>query len=425
MSNPLALGAVSAALRNLLDDGMVAAGPSMGSVPVTAIAPDLIDLDGDEPPSLNLYLHRVSPNSGWRNVGLPSRDAGGARLTNPPLALDLHYLVTAYGSADLEAEVLLGYAMHLLHERPVLDRGALVTALDPSPVTADILPPAYQALRAADLADQVASVTVTLDPIGTEEMSRLWSAFQSHYRPTAAYVVTVVLIEAQEPTRSALPVLSRGVVAHPSLEPPLPTVVRVIPPDDQPAAVLGETLRVHGHHLAGSDVEVHFDHPLLDDVRTVTVGVVDDPSGFDVTLPSGVAADADWPAGLWRTSVRLVPDGATAVHDTNVVGLLLAPVVELPPAAISRDAGTGAVTVDVEVHPEVRPSQPATLALGGDVAQADQLTAQEGTLRFRFGPVPDGDQWVRLTVDGVTSRLIDHTTTPPEFDTDQFVTVPA
>ncbi len=71
-------------------------------------------------------------------------------------------------------------------------------ALDPSPLGPSILPPAFQALAAADLADQVEAVTVTLEPMDTEEMSRLWSAIQAHYRPTAAYVVSVVLIEAQQ-----------------------------------------------------------------------------------------------------------------------------------------------------------------------------------------------------------------------------------
>ena len=129
---------------------------------VTAVAPDTIKLDDpDAPPSLNLFLYRTSRNLGWAEVGLPSFDGNGTRLTNPPLALNLHYLLTAYGSADFQAEILLGYAMHLLHERPVLDRAAIRRALDPSPLGASILPPAFQALTASDLADQVDAVTIT------------------------------------------------------------------------------------------------------------------------------------------------------------------------------------------------------------------------------------------------------------------------
>ena len=72
-----------------------------------------------------------------------------------------------------------------------------------------------------------------------------------------------VLIEARKPGRSALPVLSRGpvdpasgrdrgVVVEPSLLPPFPTIERVLPPNDEPAAVLGETVRLSGHHLDGT-----------------------------------------------------------------------------------------------------------------------------------------------------------------------------
>ena len=266
MSSPLAIGAVSAVLRNLLDNGMVDVGAPLGPVTVSALAPDLIDLDDpDAGPSLNLFLHRVSENPGWRNTGLPSRSAGdGSRLSNPPLAVNLHYLLTAYGSADFQAEILLGYGMHLLHERPVLDRAAIHRALDPSPLGPTILPPGFQALVASDLADQVEAITVTMEPIDTEELSRLWSAIQTNYRPSATYVVSVVLIEASKPVHTPLPVLSRGgpidpatdrdpgVLVEPSLQPPYPTIEAVVPEHKQPAARLGGQLVVGGHHLDGS-----------------------------------------------------------------------------------------------------------------------------------------------------------------------------
>ncbi|PJI52282.1 hypothetical protein CTI14_44950, partial [Methylobacterium radiotolerans] len=79
---------------------------------------------------MNLFLHQVTPNAAWRNAALPSRDAAGGRIANPPLALDLHYLLTAYGRAELQAEVLLGYALQLLHESAVLPREAVRRALD-------------------------------------------------------------------------------------------------------------------------------------------------------------------------------------------------------------------------------------------------------------------------------------------------------
>jgi Pvc16 N-terminal domain len=427
MSSPLAIAAVSAVLRNLLDDGLVDVGAAVGAVKVTAVAPDTPALvDPNAGPGLNLFLHRVSPNQGWRNVALPSHTASGSRQTNPPLGLDLHYLLTAYGTSDFQAEILLGYAMSLLHERPVLDRASIRTALDPSPRGPSILPPAFQALAASDLADQLESVTVTWTPMDTEEMTRLWSAIQTHYRPTVAYAVSVVLIESTRPARSPLPVLRRAAFVQPDLGPPLPTILAVRPPGEQPAVRLGETLGIEGAHLDGSSVVVSFAHPLLDAPRTIAVGTSTDPAGFDVVLPSGPTADDQWPAGVWTATVELVRPGETVPRTTNTVALLLAPQPVLAPAPVLvRDAGTGAVTVTMEVHPKVWPSQRATLALDGDVAVADRHPGATSTLTFRFGAIPDGTTWVRLTVDGVESLLVDRSARPPAFDPGQTVTVPA
>lgn len=437
MSSPLAIGAVSAVLRNLLDNGMVDVGAPAGAVNVTAVAPDTIDLDdANRPPTLNLFLYRVSPNLGWRNERLPSRNSNGERIANPPLALDLHYLVTAYADEDFEAEILLGYAIHLLHERPVLDRAAIRRALDPSPLGSPILPPAFQALAASDLADQVEAVTVTPEPMDTEEMSRLWAAIQAHYRPTAAYIVSVVLIEAREPAHDALPVLSRGpvdpatdrdrgVVVTPGLVPPYPTIASVSPPDNQPAALLGDVVRVAGHHLDGTDVTVAFTHRLLEDAIELTVGVNDDPTGFDVTLPSGGAAQADWPAGLYTVWATLTRPGEADPRTSNVAALLLAPTAALPPIDAVRDPTTGAVTVTLGLAPVLRPEQDARLALGSATAAVEPHPVATSEVVFVFADIAAGEQWVRLTVDGVDSLLVDRSETPPVFDPTQFVVVPA
>jgi hypothetical protein len=437
MSSQLAIGAVTAVLRNLLDNGMVDAGPVIGAIDVTAVAPDTIKLDDPNMgPSLNLFLYRVSPNQGWLNAALPAYDSNGSRATNPPLALNLHLLLTAYGKSDFHAEILLGYAMSLLHEHPVLDRAAIRRALDPSPLGPSILPPAFQALAASDLADQIEAVTVTLEPMDTEEMSRLWSAIQAHYRPTAGYVVSVVLIETTKPAKSALPVLSRGTIdpttgreagvfVQPDLLAPLPTLLGVVPPSSQAAARLGDTVALEGVHLDGTNVDVSFGHPLLTSPRVIPIGTQTDPTRIDVALPTGVAADQQWPAGVWTVTVGLVRSGETVARSTNVAAMVLAPDPVLTPApTITRNAGTGNVTVTMGLHPQVRPSQKATLALGTDVAVADPHPTATGSLTFRFGDVPDGAQWVRLTVDGAESLLVDRSTVPPSYVATQKVTVP-
>src|SRR4051812_28632873 len=321
MSSPLAIGAVSAVLRNLLDNGLIEAGAAMGTtVNVSAVAPDTIDLNNpEEPPRLNLFLHQVTPNAGWHNVGQPSRSTNGERLTNAPLALDLHYLLTAYSRADFQAEILLGYAMHLLYERPVLDRAAIRRSLDPSPLDVSMLPPAFQALTASDLADQVEQIKITQAMMSGDEMSKLWSAIQSHYRPSSAYHISVVLIEGTKPVRSPLPVLSRGpvdpvtkrdrgVVVNPDLLPPLPTLFTAEPPLKQNGARLGETVTISGVRLAGSGHRVRLGHRLLSSSIEITPPAPNAAgTELTVTLPNDAAAQSAYVAGQLALSVHFTP----------------------------------------------------------------------------------------------------------------------
>ncbi|MFL6005899.1 MAG: DUF4255 domain-containing protein [Gaiellaceae bacterium] len=425
MSSALAIGAVSAVLRNYLDNGLIDVGAPLSPTKITAVAPDTIKLDEPEPtPSLNLFLYRTSRNQGWTEFGLPSFDGNGSRVSAPPLALNLHYLLTAYGNADFEAEILLGYAMHLLHERPVLDRAAIRRALQPSPLDSSILPPAFQALTASDLADQLEAVTITDEPMDSEEMSRLWSAMQAHYRPTASYVVSVVLIEARKATRTPLPVLTRGITVEASLLPPFPTILGV-DPAQQPAARLGETLTLAGHHLDGSAAVVRFAHRLLDEPNELTVGASTEPAAIDVTLPTGPTAEQDWPSGVYTVTVSLVRPGEAKPRESNVAAMLLAPEPQLPPTTVTRDGTTRRVTVTLDVKPQVRPAQDARLTIGGTTGIADPHAAATSTLTFQLGDVPSGNQWVRLTVDGVESLLVDRAAEPPAFDSTQSVAVPA
>jgi hypothetical protein len=442
MTGALAIGAVSAVLRDLLDNGLVDA-PAVGPVKVTAVAPDTIKLDDTNfGRQLNLFLYAVRPNHGWSNTALPSRASNGARLTNPPLALDLHFLLTAYGKADFEAEILLGYAMQLLHERPVLDRASIRKSLAGAPIGGGILPPAYAALSASDLADQIENVKITLDPMDIEEMSKLWSATQSHYRPTAAYIASVVLISATAPTKPGLPVLTRSITAHPNLDPPLPTLSRIIRKDhdQQPAVRLGETIRIEGYHLDGTNLTVTFDHPQGAAPNTIAIAANDDPNAIELTLPidpddpNADAVSTTWPAGIWSVGVELTRPGEPVPRSTTVAAMLLAPVpmltpppplrAQFSPPVLTRDP-SGNLSVTLMVEPHVLGSQRATLALGADEAIAEPHTGVSNTLVFEFGNVPAGARWVRLTVDGVESLLVDRSTTPPSYDATQSEVVPA
>jgi len=440
MSSPLAIGAVSAVLRNLLDNGIIEAGAAIGTtVNVSAVAPDTIDLNNtEEPPRLNLFLYQITPNIGWRNAELPSRSGtSGERLTNAPLALDLHYLLTAYCRADFQAEILLGYAMHLLHERSIFDRNSVRRALNPSPLDVSMLPPAFQALAASDLADQVELIKITPVPMNGEEMSKLWTAIQTHYRPSAAYHVSVVLIEGARPGVSPLPVLSRGpvdpithrdrgVVINPDLLPPLPTLFDATPPLRQSGARLGETVTVAGGHLSGSGHRVRLTHRL---VATPIEIVPSTPNAagtqLTFTLPNDAAARSAFAAGQWSLTVRFTPTGEANPRETNAISLVLVPVPVIPPVSIVRGVSPARVTVTISSSPQVRLEQRATLMLDTLEAAALPRVPASAPLVFEFpNSLTAGLHWLRLRVDGVDSVLLDRSGPAPVFDATQRVTVP-
>ena len=97
--------------------------------------------------------------------------------------------------------------------------------------------------------------------------------------------------------------------------------------------------------------------------------------------------------------MSLVPPTETLPRETNVAAMLLAPVILFGGATGAvRDGVTGAVTVTVEVAPDVRPGQRTTLALGGDIALPEPHAAITDTLVFHYGDVPGGPQWVRVAI---------------------------
>jgi hypothetical protein len=214
MSDYLAVGGVTALLIWLLNQELQASGPSSilpTPATITALSPDLITPGTTESPQLNLFLYYVSLNPALRNLDLPSFDAAGNKLSNPPLALNLHYLVSGYGStpqAPLTAEVLLGWAMKVLHDNPVVPSATIAEALAAQPT-----PTSVAALGLATLVGQTEHLRITHEALTIEEIYRLWPAFQAHYRPSSAFQVSVVVIQDTTEIPAPKPVQERRVLA--------------------------------------------------------------------------------------------------------------------------------------------------------------------------------------------------------------------
>ncbi|MCY1354847.1 hypothetical protein D9M68_327580 [compost metagenome] len=428
MSSALAIAGVTAVLRDRLNDGLVnhnVAGLLGSTVTVSVLAPDrVVPADGTETSQLNLFLYQVSPNASWRNQGLPSHAADGRqRLSNPPLALDLHYLISAYSGGDLHAEILLGYAMQLMHEFPVITREMIRTALTPSPDLGIVLPPALRALADCGLADQIEQLRITPQTLNTEESSKLWAATQSSLRPTAAYLVSVVLIEARQPTRVPLPVLTRGeidigsgrergVMVAPGLLPALPTLEAILPADSQPVARLGHGIELRGHHLDGADREVRLGNPRFALDELLAAGGANLGERLELVIPAARAAD--FPVGVYEASARLVRPGEALPRDSNRLAFTLAPEITNLPQNLPRD-GNGDLLVNIEFTPELRPGQRATLLVGQREVAPQAFAAPTASLDFLIEDAEVGEHLVRLRIDGIDSPIVDHAQTPPRF----------
>ena len=94
MSNFLSIATVSTTLRRLLQDAVQ---QDVTGATATTLRPDAPA--GQLPnPGVNLFMYQVTPNSAWINADLPTRSSSGALIQRPVIALDLHYLLTFYGS---------------------------------------------------------------------------------------------------------------------------------------------------------------------------------------------------------------------------------------------------------------------------------------------------------------------------------------
>lgn len=420
MSSALAIAAVSAVLKDLLDNGMIGSGVSGltgATVLVSALAPDLIKLEEAHSPRLNIFMYHVTSNQGWRNAGLPSRNAQGDRISNPPLALDLHYMITAYAAKDLHAEILLGYAMQLLHEVPVITRAAINNAFNPDlgvdDETDPDLPDRMQKLIRADLIDQVELVKLTPESMPVEEMSKLWTAIQGHYRPTAAYKASVVLIESKAPARSPVPVLTRGekdkgITVNPTLESPYPALTEIRTPLAGAGANLGDTITLIGRHLIKA-VAVRFRNQMHGVVKDITplVSVLAEEVKVTLPNPSGLRV------GIYGVSVVL-QETTTMQIATNEIPLVIAPKI----VSVDVDkipASVGAFTFTVVTSPNVETGQSAVLIVGDREAAAKLPRGSTDTLTFDLDGLAKGTYPVRLRIDGIESLLIDRTVSPPRF----------
>jgi hypothetical protein len=453
MSNALAIAGVTAVLQHYLYNLYLL--PSVSStipspVHVSCLAPDQVQQKfsaggGTAENQVNLFLHLVTHNAAWRNVGYASLSSDGTTaIGNPPLALDLHYLLTAYGSEPWQAEALLGYALMMLHQAPVITREDIDLALAAraSSTYPSSTYPLNASLPLCGLGSQMEMIKITPETMSREEMAWLWTALKADYRPTYPFQVSVALLQPDVSASYALPVLQVAFNAVPqaqaqilSVTPQhLPNILTAESPNGQPAAQPGEYVVLTGDSLFGA-TQVLITHQKLG-TQAKFLPIPNPPTPYPA--PSATAltfqlpdhASISFPAGLYDLEVQwLDPTTKAAAATTNTVPFAIAAWLPntqaVTPTPVTTPSGAFSQIQLASFAPPVFPGQSVTLSLSNIPTPTQTLVCLSAdaqplpndnpasTLTFLFDPslTTYHDFLARLVVDGVPSIV--QITTPP------------
>jgi hypothetical protein len=120
--------------------------------------------------TVSIFLHRITVNENFRAAGrLPDTVA-----KQPVVFLDLHYLLTYWGTSAQAEQTILGWTLQQLQTAPILDSSVLSSdgGWDPTE-----------------------SVQLVLADLSLEDILKIWDALGPKYRLSIAYVARVVRID--------------------------------------------------------------------------------------------------------------------------------------------------------------------------------------------------------------------------------------
>lgn len=423
MSSALGIASVTHILKDLLNDGIIDndVASALGSaISVTSLPPAQVESSpGGNNSQLNIFMYRVTPNIGLMNLGYPSRNSRGDITNNPPLALNLHYLLSAFGESELHSEILLGYGMQLLHENPVLSREAINTSLTPASALnpGGRLPNALLSLTDSGLADQIEQIKITNENINTEEMSRLWTAFQTNYRPCSAYQATVVIIESDKSTSNPLPVKQRRFYTLPFKQPSISKILSQSAPDEPISTnqriLVGHRLVIQGNQLKRDPIAVLINGelftPLDTDVSDTVVSVI-----LPDTLRAGILG-----VQIIHFIEMDTPPTNRRGAESNLHSFVLSPsIVSESVSDVVLDGTTvTSANLELELSPTVFSNQRIMLLLnklGPDTRSYSFILSPDfweppmvssNTITFPITNIEQGDYLIRIQVDGAESPL--------------------
>jgi hypothetical protein len=174
-----AIAATSNAIRLLLENAAATSEWSNAGFELYQ-ADDLQHPVDTNKPKVSVYLYRILLSSVRRDRG-PRIGRDGVHY-QPSIPLDLHYLITAWSSDAKTAHQLLGWAIRMLADTPVLPVGLLN---------------AYTAGTEVFAADE--TVELVWESLSLTDLYDIWHVSTQHQAPSASYIARMVALDSEIP----------------------------------------------------------------------------------------------------------------------------------------------------------------------------------------------------------------------------------
>jgi hypothetical protein len=170
---------------------------------------------------LNWFLYRITPAPAYVNMEYP--DSGWTtRRGRPPLALTLHYLLSAEpgelteaGDDESNVHAALTAVMNALHDNGIFGLSSQIATGPPRTV---------QDVSSGALVGMVEPLRVTMAAVPIETVTALWTTGSRAIRLSVGYEVSLVTVPVDTPFESGPPVLERILGVGPSRIPVIESV---------------------------------------------------------------------------------------------------------------------------------------------------------------------------------------------------------
>jgi len=135
---------------------------------------------------ISLYLYRVTPAGEIRNY--PPRIAPDGRTYKQQLPINLHYILSSWAKDAFKQQRLLGWAMRILEDTPVLPAGLL-----------------NQSGPETDIFRPTETVDLIMETVSIYDMGAIWDVSKPNVQPSVGYMARMLGLESQlEITDAAL-----------------------------------------------------------------------------------------------------------------------------------------------------------------------------------------------------------------------------